>query len=647
MEEMGRGRITLAALAVLVTALLAVAAGPASGAAIPGSRDGGSTTGRALIGVRTPALPVGDGRAAAERRRDRLARSRELLGRVAARAGIEVDGRSDAAGLIATELEGESVAGLRRRLASDPLVESVRPEHRFEYRYTPNDPIFNSTDVNAGGDWAQWHLRMQSFPKAWDLARAGAEVAVIDSGADLAHPDLAGRVSGTLNCAGLLCLGGNVPDTIGHGTHVGGLACADSNNGYGLASAGFDCSLFVVKTDLTFTSVINSIYAAADRGSHVINMSFGDGAADSDLNAALDYALARGSVLVAAGANEPSPNPAFNYPAQYLQPEGTGPNIGAGRGLVVTSLSHAGVRSAFAQGTNGVSVAGVGSASNAFSGGRQGILSSWPQGPVSRDGLGVRANFGGDTRFAYLVGTSMAAPQVAGLAALMRGANPALGPLRVARLAKLSAGNCGTYGTGGLGWGLINANRAVGAALGRDVDPPSSEVTSAKKVRAKKKGRRKKKRRGKKRLRRASVARDAGGAVTAGKKGKRKKGKRKKRGKKRRKNVVLRLKAADGSCSPELPASGIKAIHVFASVNGGEYRQIGTTTMPKIRVSVKRRRSYGFYSIAVDGAGNTEATPAEAEAKIRLKKKCKKKKGKGKRKNKCKKKKTKRKRRGR
>src|SRR5204863_4929439 len=93
---------------------------------------------------------------------------------------------------------------------------------------------------------------------------------------------------------------------------------------------------------------------------------------------------------------------------------------------------------------------------------------------------GCRTSVNGSNNFAYLVGTSMATPQVSGVAALMRAVKPKLAPARVSRLIKATASHCGTYGTDGLGWGLIRADQAVAAALDEDVTPPISHVRSAK-----------------------------------------------------------------------------------------------------------------------------------------------------------------------
>jgi serine protease len=586
---MRRARTMFASGGAVVALAVAIAAQgtAASSVAAPPGADGPSVTGRALVSIEAPEPPTGDSRAAAARRSERRVRSLALLGAVAERNDLEVAGRSAPGGFLAVELEGESVAELRQRLGSEPLVRSVRAEQRAELRLNPSDPAFLYHDPNAPfGDFAQWHLAYSGFPRAWELGRGqGAEVAVIDSGAYVEHPDLAARISGTLNCAGILCVGGDVSDDSGHGTHVAGLACADSNSGYGLASTGFDCSLYVIRTSLAYTSIINSIYAAADHGSDSINMSFGGGGPDADLKQALDYAWARGSVPVAAGANEPTPSAGVNYPAEYVQPEGSGQNIDAGHGLVVTAAKYSGARSAFAQRTTGISVAAFGSASDAVTGGQQGILSTWP--PETPEPSidtefenhnppePVRTTLFGDNRFAYLAGTSMATPQVAGLVALIRAERPGISAAKLVRLVKLTAGNCGSYGEG-LGWGLINADVALGAAIDRDLDPPGSRVRSV---------------------------RRAGGAVAAARR--------------HRARAKLRLKRFDDSCSDEVPRAGVKSVTVFASIDGGPYKRLRKTRAKTVMLRLRPGRRYRFYSVAVDRAGNRESPPATPDAKLR------------------------------
>jgi serine protease len=574
------------AFASLVTIVMVAAGVRGSAEAQPAEGDSGPlTTGRALVDVRTPPLPRLEGRDARDRRRQVLDVSRERLATVAERQAIRVEARSVPGGFLAVALGGRSLAQLRAQLAADPLVAGVHPEGRAEFRYAPNDPQLYARDPNApGGDFAQWNVLLTAAETAWNLARgSGRGVAVIDSGIYGGHPDLAGRISGAINqCTEppVLdgCEGTGTGDEQGHGTHVSGLACAATDNGYGIASIGFGCSIYSVKSDLTYTSIINSIHAAVAHGADAINMSFGGGPASSELQAALDYAWANGAVPVAAGDNTPTPPPSNNYPAQYIQPEGSGPNLDSGKGLVVTSAAHSGQRSSWAQKTSGVSVAAYGSATDAMSGGQQGILSTWPPPTVEFDFYGVRTSVGGDNRFAYLVGTSMATPQVAGLVALMRSAKPSIPAARIVKLIKQTASGCGRYGSTGLGWGIIRSDRAVAAAAQRDIIAPRSRVRSAK------------------------VGRVPGRGRVA----------------------VLRLKRFDdrseAPCTKELPSSGVKSVAVFASGNGRPYRRIAKTRKRRIRFAAKPRRRYRFYSVAVDKAGNREAAPGRADAKIRLKK---------------------------
>jgi subtilisin family serine protease len=504
----------------------------------------------------------------------RLERAREVLAGVVRRHDLQVKGRIPEIGTVVVHLEDESLRELRAELEGDPRVVSITAERRVELRLVPDDFAFDVRDANApSGDWMQWNLRRYRAIRAWSLSRGlRAEVAVIDTGADGTHPDLAPRI---VAAAAFDTVAPTV-DPSGHGTHTAGLACGQSNNDYGVASLGFRCNLFVEK----FTepagcgSVAKAIVAAANRRSDAISMSFGG--CDSALNNALRYAWRSGSIPVAAGANEPVPDPATNHPAQYVQPEGSGPDIDAGRGLVVTSAKHDGTRSTFAQRTTGVSIAAFGSATNELSGGQQGMLSTWPPPPVEGDWLLVRRGLEGDVRFAYLVGTSMATPQVAGLVALIRSIRPRMPAREVVRLIKLTASGGGRYvRIRGLGWGIINAHAALGAALHRDITAPVSRVRSAR-VRA----------------------RRANGSA-------------------RRPWVTVRLKRFDPR-RPAMPTSGIRVVNVFVSVNGRRFHRLRKTKRRRIRFRGRPGRRYRFYTRAVDRAGNREAVPRGPDAFLNL-----------------------------
>jgi serine protease len=343
------------------------------------------------------------------------------------------------------------LARLKRELLADPRVESVEAEATRELLLVPNDPALSNSDSNApGGDVFQWNLLRSNFPSAWDQSSgSGASVAIVDTGTEGSHPDL-GQVAAAVDHDPTAPTGA-LSDENGHGTHVSGLACGNSNNGYGIASAGFDCPLIVEKLEvngntLTDASIIAGIVDATNQGADVINLSLGGAAPSTTLSDAIDYAFANDVVLVAAASNNNTSSQ--GYPAQYLQPTGTAPDINQGKGLVVTAAEYDDTRADLrpvnpgAGFGTGVSIAAYGDSSVSTSG----IFSSFPADQTTREpavcptpSCAPRTSFFGDDQFAYLFGTSMATPQVWGAAALIRSLDPGIANTEVIRALKQGA----------------------------------------------------------------------------------------------------------------------------------------------------------------------------------------------------------------
>jgi serine protease len=494
--------------------------------------------------------------------------------RVAARAATAISGpRVPQIGLVTVRpLAGVSQRSALRALRADPRVRAAVPEGRFRLRYRPNDAALRveEPDGNAPeGTSLQWPLERQGLLGAWDVTRgSGARVAIIDTGIDATHPDLAGKIAATVD------LDGGEPepateDADGHGTHVASLACAATDNGIGIAGAGFDCSLIVIKTDLTDASVAASIVAAADHGAHAINMSFGDEGDEPSpaIADAIDYAIARGSVVVAAAADAPVAEQ--GEPANLLQPSSTGPDLSVGKGLTVTAADARDRRADFAGRGGQISLAAYGALRSTD--GVRGLFAAYPANGTAREGATVlppstpcncRATLDGDTRWAFLPGTSMAAPQVAAIAALVRNLNPDLGPLEVVRLIKETARRpAGSAWEPELGWGIVDAGAAVEVARSIDRRPPASRL----------------------RARRAGAS------------------------------AVLRWSGSDAA-APGLIASGVAAYDVYRAVNGGRARRIARRSGRRLTVRLKPGLRYAFHTVAVDHAGNREAAPSRPDA---------------------------------
>jgi subtilisin family serine protease len=473
---------------------------------------------------------------------------------------------------------GESLRALARRLRADPRVAAVEPEHRGGLRFQPNDPALATPETapaTAPGTPVEWWAPRSGFLQAWDISQgAGATVAVIDTGAEVAHPELAGRVAALRTFDAARTPAGL--DTVGHGTHVASIACAAGNNGVGLAGAGLGCRLLIAKSDFTDASVAAAIVWAVDNDADSINMSFGTppGAQPSQpvLNA-LDYAIRRGVVLVAAAADDPIEDQ--GYPASALQPTGTGPDITKGRGLSVTAADFFDRRARFAGRGTQISLGAYGTYEGADAAGPPGIfgaftsaLNALDTGTVGdRRPCGCRVTFAADPRYAYLQGTSMGAPMVAAAAALVRRLNPDMGSLEIAQLIKQTARRPpGTGWTPELGWGILDAGTALATARTIDRRRPTSKIRAVQR-------------------------------------------------RTRRTRLTLHWRGRDVPRA-RVATSGLAGYELWRSVDGRRARRLATTTRTSRRVRLRRGSRYRFFTVAVDKAGNREVAPKLGDVRL-------------------------------
>jgi subtilisin family serine protease len=228
---------------------------------------------------------------------------------------------------------GENPATVAKKLNALGEVAWAEPNRWREATIVPNDPRFP----------AQWGLTRIDCPAAWDLTVGSPSivVAVLDTGVDLNHPELApllvpGRdlvdfAPGSIPKAGWVFEGDftgadAIPqDEVGHGTHVAGTVCSLSNNGTGVAGVAWDVRLMPVKVlariretatgrvsgSGSAAHIAAGIRWAADHGARVINMSL-SGSVDTTVEReAVAYAVSRGVVVVAAVGNQKTAHPAL------------------------------------------------------------------------------------------------------------------------------------------------------------------------------------------------------------------------------------------------------------------------------------------------------------------------------------------------
>ena len=355
-----------------------------------------------------------------------------------------------------------------KMLRADPHVRAAEPNRILQATAVPNDPLYKDQ---------RWHYELIQLPSAWNVTTGSSNVvvAIVDTGA-VNHPDLAAnRVAGYDFISNPSNQDGDGidpnPDDLGcvigggssfHGTHVAGTVAAASNNGSGVAGVTWNARLMPIRVldgcggRGTLYDIVQGIRYAAGLNNDsnqspanrpdIINLSLGGaGACDSTLAGLFAEVRAQGVVVVAAAGNENTSQ--LTLPASC-------PNV-----IAVSSVGPTRQRAPYSNYGSWVDVAAPG-----------GDESSDVNGDGLPDGvLSTYAAGGGSQRFATFKidqGTSMAAPHMAGVVALMKSVDPTLTPAQVDTL--LAQGqltdDIGSAGRDELGVGLINAFKAVQAA---------------------------------------------------------------------------------------------------------------------------------------------------------------------------------------
>ena len=314
------------------------------------------------------------------------------------------------------------------RLRRDPRIEFAEPDYILSPQIIPDDPSYPQ----------EWHLLKIQAPQAWDITTGSTNViiAILDTGVDGSHPDLAGRIVPGWN---FYDANSDTSDPNGHGTAVAGTAVAASDNGLGVAALAWNCMIMPIRVAdtnglATTSTIATALTWAADHGARVANISF----------------------TVSTSATVTSA-------AQYFQSDG---------GVVAASAGNNGKAYTNADNIYMLTVSATDSSD---------ALASWSNTGSNIDlaapGVGIyTTGLGGG--YVSGSGTSFSAPVVAGVAALVLSVNPALTGSDVQNILKQNADDLGAPGWDpGYGWGRVNAYKAVVAAAA-SLGPPSATITS-------------------------------------------------------------------------------------------------------------------------------------------------------------------------
>ena len=390
--------------------------------------------------------------------------------------GVEADDADLDAGFVIVSLrEGASVADA----AGDLLQAGVSAQPDFVYYLMDSVDGEGAADVlqvAAGDEWSQsdgeqWNLESVDAVDAWQIAesaggRSSVTVAVIDSGCNVKHEDLQGRFAGAYDVLESKSGTANMTDTGGHGTHVSGIIAANYN-GLGVAGTSFDAKIYPVKvmTESTTDSAVlakayqHVIGVASTYNIKVVNLSIGscltsgENQDDRMLERWMNQAYRSGILTVAAAGNASSSQtaPFKCFPCDYVTST-----------LGVINLDHS---------TSGTANDAAGAYRVSRASGSNYNTASQTQSTSAKDlsapGTSIKSTYiSTSSSYKQLNGTSMAAPCVAGAAALIFSLDSSLTPANVSTILCDSAKDLGDSGWDAeYGYGELDMLEAVTDAL--------------------------------------------------------------------------------------------------------------------------------------------------------------------------------------
>jgi thermitase len=305
------------------------------------------------------------------------------------------------------------------RLNRHPHIKFAELDRLVTPNFVSNDPYMGS----------EWHLNKVGATTAWDTTQgAGVIIAILDSGVDGTHPDLAPQMVPGYN---FYDNNTNTADANGHGTAVAGVAAAATNNALGVAGVAGQARIMPVRiADANayayYSTIAKGVTYAADNGARVVNCSYGGVAGSATIPSAAQYLKNKGGLMFVSAGN--------NGIDENIAPTTTM--------IAVSATDQNDYRTGWSSYGNFVSMAAPGIT---YTTSRGGSYDNWQ-------------------------GTSFSSPLAAGVAALMMAAKPSLGSADIEKLMFSTAVDIGAAGRDiYYGYGRVDAAAAVQAVVNTTV----------------------------------------------------------------------------------------------------------------------------------------------------------------------------------